>query len=44
MDYIDQFLKEDLGEGDITSNALFTDEEGKGYVYLKESAVLLCGY
>jgi len=40
MDYIDQFLKEDLGEGDITSNALFTDEEGKGYVYLKESAVL----
>jgi nicotinate-nucleotide pyrophosphorylase len=40
MGYIDQFLKEDLGEGDITSDALFTDEKGKGCVYLKESAVL----
>jgi nicotinate-nucleotide pyrophosphorylase (carboxylating) len=40
MDEIDQFLKEDLGEGDVTSNALFTNEEGKGYIYLKESAVL----
>ena len=41
MDEIDRFLDEDLnGEGDVTSNALFTDETTKARIIAKESAVL----
>ena len=40
MDEIDKFLEEDLGEGDVTSDALFANEQGRGCVYLKEGAVL----
>ncbi|HIH97432.1 MAG TPA: nicotinate-nucleotide diphosphorylase (carboxylating), partial [Thermoplasmata archaeon] len=38
MDEIDKFLEEDLGEGDVTSDALFANEQGRGCVYLKEGA------
>lgn len=41
MDDIDLFLKEDLGEkGDITSNALFKDEEGFAYIKANENCLL----
>jgi len=41
MDEIDRFLEEDLnGEGDVTSNALFTNELASARIIAKESAVL----
>jgi nicotinate-nucleotide pyrophosphorylase (carboxylating) len=41
MDDITRFLNEDLGEiGDITSNALFTNEKVKGCIFVKEDCVL----
>ncbi|MEM2715793.1 MAG: hypothetical protein QW762_03695 [Candidatus Thermoplasmatota archaeon] len=41
MDDIDRFLKEDLGEqGDITSNLLLKEEEGKAYIKANEKCVL----
>ncbi len=41
MDDIDRFLKEDLNEkGDITSNAIIGDEEGKAYIIAKEPCIL----
>ena len=41
MDDIDRYLAEDLGEmGDITSDLLFTDEEGEGAVISKESCIV----
>lgn len=41
MDDIDRFLQEDLnGEGDVTSNALFTDETASARIIAKESSVL----
>lgn len=40
MDDIDLFLKEDLGEkGDITSEALLTDEEGVAFIRAKEGCI-----
>lgn len=41
MDEIDRFLNEDLnGEGDVTSNALFTTETKKAQIIAKDNAVL----
>jgi nicotinate-nucleotide pyrophosphorylase (carboxylating) len=41
MDDIDNFLWEDLGEeGDITSDALFTDERAKAHIIAKESCIV----
>ena len=41
MDDISRFLKEDLDEiGDITSNALFTDEQAKGSIIVKNNCIL----
>jgi nicotinate-nucleotide pyrophosphorylase (carboxylating) len=41
MDEIDFYLKEDLNEeGDITSNSIFSDEEGKGRIVAKEDCIL----
>ncbi|HEC87811.1 MAG TPA: carboxylating nicotinate-nucleotide diphosphorylase [Thermoplasmata archaeon] len=41
MDDIDLYLKEDLGEeGDITSNALFGDEEGIAYIKSNKNCIL----
>jgi nicotinate-nucleotide pyrophosphorylase (carboxylating) len=41
MDDIDRFLKEDLGEeGDITSEALFTNEKAYGKIIAKEDCVV----
>jgi nicotinate-nucleotide pyrophosphorylase (carboxylating) len=41
MDEIDIYLKEDLGfKGDITSDALFTNEEAEGYIIAKEKCVV----
>ena len=41
MDEIDTYFKEDLGsEGDITSNALFTNENAKGYIIAKEKCMV----
>jgi nicotinate-nucleotide pyrophosphorylase (carboxylating) len=38
---IPQFLEEDLGtEGDITSEALFTSEQGKGSIIAKDKGIL----
>ena len=41
MDDIDRFLEEDLNEkGDITSEAILGDEEGKAYIIAKEQCIL----
>jgi nicotinate-nucleotide pyrophosphorylase (carboxylating) len=40
VDDIGLFLREDIGEGDITSKALLGDERGLGHISLKESAVI----
>ena len=41
MDEIDIYLKEDLGvEGDITSNALFTNEIAEGKIIAKEDCIV----
>jgi nicotinate-nucleotide pyrophosphorylase (carboxylating) len=41
MDEIKQFLKEDLNEeGDITSNALFDNEEAEAYIVAKEKCIV----
>lgn len=41
MDELDIYLKEDLAEeGDITSNALFTDETSKGSIIAREECVV----
>jgi len=41
MDDIDRFLKEDLDErGDVTSNAIIGDLEGKACIITKESCIL----
>ena len=40
MDELDLFLREDLGEGDITSNALFTQERGEAVIFAKQKGVL----
>ncbi len=41
MDEIDRFLEEDLdGDGDITSNALFTSEKNKARIIAKEPSVV----
>lgn len=41
MDEIDRFLDEDLdGEGDVTSQALFTTEQTKARIIAKETAIL----
>ena len=41
MDEIDRFLEEDLnGEGDITSDALFTNEIASAQIFAKKSCVL----
>ncbi len=40
MDEIDRFLQEDLGEGDITSDALFTRERGKAVVIVNQKGIL----
>jgi nicotinate-nucleotide pyrophosphorylase (carboxylating) len=41
MDDIDRYLHEDLGkEGDITSNALFTDEKAEAYIIAKEECIV----
>lgn len=41
MDEIDLYLKEDLGnEGDITSDALFTDESAEGIILAKEECIV----
>jgi nicotinate-nucleotide pyrophosphorylase (carboxylating) len=41
MDDIDRFLDEDLDDrGDITSNALFTDEEADAVIIVKDTCVL----
>jgi len=41
MEDIKNFLKEDLGvEGDITSNALFTDEMAEAYIVARENCIV----
>ena len=41
MDYIDIYLKEDLGEeGDITTNSIFGDEEGEAVIIANEDCIL----
>ncbi len=41
MDELEFYLKEDLGsQGDITSDALFMDEEAKGYLISKEECII----
>jgi nicotinate-nucleotide pyrophosphorylase (carboxylating) len=41
MDEIDRFLAEDLNEeGDVTSNALFTTEQGQARIISKEQTIL----
>ena len=41
MDEIDFYLKEDLDdEGDITSNSIFTDEEGKARIVAHEQCIV----
>ena len=41
MDEIDRFLAEDLNqEGDVTSNALFTSEQGQARIISKEQTIL----
>jgi nicotinate-nucleotide pyrophosphorylase len=41
MDDIDRYLLEDLGkEGDITSDALFTNEKANAVIIAKESCVI----
>ena len=41
MDYIDIYLKEDLGEeGDITTNSIFKDEEGEAVIIANEDCIL----
>lgn len=41
MDLIKIYLEEDLGEeGDITTNSIFTDEEGEAVIIAKEDCVL----
>lgn len=41
MDLIDLYLQEDLGgEGDITSNSIFSDEEGEAVIIAREDCVL----
>ncbi len=41
MDDIDRYLKEDLGDaGDITSNALFTNETGSAYIIANEDSIV----
>jgi nicotinate-nucleotide pyrophosphorylase (carboxylating) len=40
VDEIDLFLREDIGDGDITSSALLSDERGIGHILLKERAVI----
>ncbi|MDI6916497.1 MAG: carboxylating nicotinate-nucleotide diphosphorylase [Thermoplasmatales archaeon] len=37
---IEKFLKEDIGEGDITSNALLSDENVEAKIFSKEKCVL----
>ena len=40
-DYIDIYLKEDLGEeGDITTNSIFGDEEGEAVIIANEDCIL----
>ena len=41
MDDIDRFLKEDLkDEGDVTSDSLFTTENGKAHIIVKEDCIV----
>ena len=41
MDLIKIYLEEDLGEeGDITTNSIFTNEEGEAIIIAKEDCVL----
>ncbi len=40
MDDIERFLQEDLGGGDITSDALFTDEQGHAHILAKEQCII----
>lgn len=37
---IEKFLEEDIGRGDITSDALFLDENAEGKIFAKEKCVL----
>lgn len=40
IDLIDMYLKEDIGDGDITSNAVLGDEKGIAYIKANESCIL----
>ncbi|HEC81060.1 MAG TPA: carboxylating.nicotinate-nucleotide diphosphorylase, partial [Thermoplasmatales archaeon] len=41
MDEIDFYLREDLDEkGDITSDSIFSDEEGKAQIIAKEQCII----
>jgi nicotinate-nucleotide pyrophosphorylase (carboxylating) len=40
MEDIRMFLQEDMGFGDVTSDALFTDEEAKGWIYPRKKCML----
>jgi nicotinate-nucleotide pyrophosphorylase (carboxylating) len=40
MEDIRRFIQEDVGQGDITSEALFTNEEVKGWVYPRKKCLL----
>lgn len=38
--YLDMFLTEDIGKGDVTAELVFDGEEAKAYIFVKESCVL----